>query len=186
MAILLGGLASLFLASDDRAGTASWVSQLGVASVAATLALYGALQAVDGVALKQAVTAWANAPEAEKSIRFVTSEAIRWLEWGLRSYQSVAMGLTLLLLAASVARLSWLPRPIAYLTALSGSTYLVQGWLAATEGFSPAQSVAIVLGWLFSLAWMTWLVAISSRRQRTRATAEVGVSKLQPSCGVLR
>jgi hypothetical protein len=49
-----------------------------------TLALYGVLQAVDGVALKQVVDAWASAPEAEKVERFATAEAIRWLEWGVR------------------------------------------------------------------------------------------------------
>jgi hypothetical protein len=52
------------------------------------LGLYGVLQAVDGVALKQAVNAWASAPEAEKAARFASAETIRWLEWGTRSYQS--------------------------------------------------------------------------------------------------
>jgi hypothetical protein len=160
-AILLAGLTRLFLTLD----TASWVSRLGVASAAATLALYGVLQAVDGVALKQAVTAWMNAPEAEKVSRFATAEAIRWVEWGLRSYQDVAMGLTLFLAAFAVARAAWLPRPVAYLMGASGVCYMVQGWVAATEGFSPVQSAAIVLGWLLSFAWMTWLVATTSRRQ---------------------
>jgi len=34
---------------------------------------------VDGVALKQAVNAWASAPDAEKAARFASAEAIRWL-----------------------------------------------------------------------------------------------------------
>ena len=42
--------------------------------------------AVDGVALKQAVNAWASAPVAEKAARFASAEAIRWIEWGARSY----------------------------------------------------------------------------------------------------
>jgi len=52
---------------------------------------------VDGVALKQAVDAWASAPEVEKSVRFASAEAIRWLEWGVRSYQSFMLGVTFLL-----------------------------------------------------------------------------------------
>ena len=51
MAILLGGLLALFLALEVQAGTARGAGRLGAASAAATLALYGVLQAVDGVAL---------------------------------------------------------------------------------------------------------------------------------------
>jgi hypothetical protein len=160
MAILLAGLLLLSLALADRVET---LSRLGATSAAATLTLYGTLQAVDGVALKQAVSAWASAPEAEKAARFATAEAVRWLEWGLRSYQDFATGLTLLLVAAAVARVAWLPRPVAVLMGLSGFAYLMQGWTAGTEGFTPAQSVAIVLGWVLSLVWMAWLVVISSR-----------------------
>ena len=112
---------------------------------------------MDGVALKQAVNAWASAPDAEKAVRFASAEAIRWLEWGMRSYQDFALGLTLLLCAAAVVRTARVPGPIAYLIGLSGLTYLAQGWMAGSEGFSPAQSVAIVLAWILSLAWMIWL-----------------------------
>src|SRR5919197_3965008 len=103
IAILLVGLLALFFALEVQAGTARWAGRFGAASAAATLALYGVLQAVDGVALKQAVDAWASAPDAEKAARFASAEAIRWLEWGVRSYQSFALGLSLLLLAAAVS-----------------------------------------------------------------------------------
>ena len=45
--------------------------------------------------------------------------------------------------------------------ALSGLTYLVQGWVAGSEGFSPAQSAAIVMGWVLSLVWMIWLILVA-------------------------
>src|SRR5438045_4661810 len=102
MAILLAGLLALFFALDVQAGTARWTGRFGAASAAATLPLYGVLQAVDGVALKQAVNAWASAPDAEKAVRFASAEAIRWLEWGVRSYQDVVLGLALLRCAAAV------------------------------------------------------------------------------------
>jgi hypothetical protein len=57
------------------------VARLGAVSAAVALALYGVLQAVDGVALKQVVDAWVRAPEAEKAARFASAETIRWLEW---------------------------------------------------------------------------------------------------------
>jgi hypothetical protein len=76
-----------------------------------------------------------------------------------------ALGLALLLFAAVVVRTAWVPRPIAYLMGLSGLTYLVQGWVAGSEGFSPTQSVAIVLAWVLSLVWMIWLVIVARRMQ---------------------
>jgi hypothetical protein len=164
MAILLAGLLALFFALDVRAGTARWAGRFGAASAAA-LALYGVLQAVDGVALKHAVNAWASTPDAEKATRFASAEAIRWLEWGVRSYQDFALALALLLFAAAVVRTAWVPRPIAYLMGLSGLTYLVQGWEAGSEGFSPTQSVAIVVAWVLSLVWMIWLVIVARRMQ---------------------
>jgi hypothetical protein len=69
--------------------------------------LEGVVLAVDGVALKQAVDAWASAPDAEKAARFASAEAIRWLEWGARSYENFALGLAVLLFAAAVVRTTW-------------------------------------------------------------------------------
>src|ERR671933_216989 len=106
MAILIAGLLALSFALDVPAGTASWASRFGAASAVVALALEGALQAVDGVANKQADLAWVNAPEAEKAARFASAEAIRWIEWGLRSYQAFRLGLALLLLAAAVVRVA--------------------------------------------------------------------------------
>jgi hypothetical protein len=172
MAILLAGLLALSLALDMQDGTARWAGRFGAASAAAALALYGVLQAVDGVALKQAVNAWASAPEAEKAARFATAEALRWLEWGVRSYQDFALGLALLLFAAAAVRTAWVPQPIAYLMGLSGLTYLVQGWVAGTEGFTLTQSVAIVLAWVLSLVWMIWLAVVAWRMQDSEQADE--------------
>ncbi|MPR10028.1 DUF4386 family protein [Microvirga tunisiensis] len=174
MAILLAGLLALFYALDVQAGMARWAGCFGAASAVAALALYGVLQAVDGVALKQAVNAWASAPDAEKAARFASAETIRWLEWGLRSYHDFALGLALLLFAAAMVRTAWAPRPIAYLMGLSGLAYLVQGWVAGSEGFSPTHSVVIVLAWVLSLMWMIWLVVVAWRMQGSEPADEGG------------
>ena len=165
MAILLAGLLALFFALDVEAGTARWAGRFGAASAVAALALYGALQAVDGVANKQADVAWATAPDAEKAARFASAEAIRWIEWGMRSYQDFALGLALLLFAAGVVRTAWVPRPIPYLMGLSGLAYLVQGWVVGSEGFSQTETIAIVLAFVLDLAWMIWLVVVAWRMQ---------------------
>ena len=163
MAVMLAGLIALVFVLDVQAGTARLAGLLGAASAVAALALYGALQAVDGVANKQADVAWVSAPEAEKAARFASAEAIRWVEWGMRSYHNFALGLALLLFAAAVARSAWVPRPIAYLMGLTSLTYLGQGWLVGSEGFSQTMSIAIVLAWVLSVAWMIWLVVITWR-----------------------
>jgi hypothetical protein len=160
MAIFLAGLFALFFALDDQAGAARWAGRFGAALAAVTLALYGCVLAVDGVALKQAVNAWARAPEAEKAARFATAEGIRWLEWGMRSYQNFALGLSVLLFAVAAVRTAWIPRLIAYLMGFSGVTYLAQGWLAGSEGFSPTHTIAIVLAEVLNVTWMIWLVVV--------------------------
>jgi hypothetical protein len=164
--ILLAGLFVLFLALETQEATARWLGRCGAASAAVALALYAVVMAVDGVALKQAVTAWVSAPDAEKATRLASAEAIRWLEWGARSYQSFVLGLALLLLAAAVVRTAWIPQPIAYLVGLSGLTYLAQGWVAGTEGFTRTHDLLIVLAWLLNVAWMISLVVLA---WRTRA-----------------
>jgi hypothetical protein len=161
MAILLAGLLALGVVLDDGDGAARLASRFGAASAVAALALYGGLQAVAGVANKQADAAWVRAPDAEKAARFASAEAIRWIEWGMRSYHAFALGLALLLFAVAVARTAWLPRPIAFLLGLTGLAYLAQGWLVGVEGFSPAVSIAIVLAWVLSVAWMIWLAVVA-------------------------
>jgi len=171
MAIFLGGLFALFFALDTPAGTAGWAARFGAASTVVTFALCGGVLAVDGVALKQAVNAWANAPQAEKAARFATAEAIRWLEWGMRSYENFALGLAVLLFAVAILRRPLMPRPIAFLMVLSGATYLMQGWMAGSEGFSPAHTIAIVLAEVLNLAWMTWLLVVAWRLPDSKAVS---------------
>jgi len=163
MAILLAGLLALVFALHVQDETARWAGRFGAASAVAALALYGALQAVDGVANKQTDVAWVNAPDTEKAARFASAEAMRWVEWGMRSYHDFTLGLALLLVAAAVARTAGVPRPIAYLMALSGLTYVVQGWVVGSEGFSQTESITIVLAWVLSLAWTIWLVVVAWR-----------------------
>ncbi|MEZ0167445.1 hypothetical protein [Microvirga sp. TS319] len=182
MTIMLAGLLSLVFSLNIQVEAVRWAGGFGAASIAATLALYGVLQAVDGVALKQAVNAWANAPEAEKAARFASAETIRWLEWGVRSYQDFALGLGLLLFAAAMVRTSGIPRSIGYLMGLSGLAYLVQGWVVGSGGFSLMHSVAIVLAWVLSLAWMSWLAVVAWRMQGSGLAKEAGDFP-QPSGG---
>ena len=161
MLIMLGGLLALFSVLDVQAGAARLVGRLGAAATTATLALYGVVLAVD---------AWANAPEAEKAARFASAEAVRWLEWGTRSYENFTLGLAILL-AGAVVRGALLPRPIAYVMGLAALMYLVQGWLASVEGFSPTHTFALVAAEVLNAVWMTWLLVVAWRMPKSESAS---------------
>lgn len=161
MYLLLAGLARLFHGLRGEAGIPGVAARLGGPATTVALALYGALQAVDGVALKHAVSAWTAAPVAEGAARFASAEVIRWLEWGLRSYHDLATAITLLLASVALWRLS---RSLVIMACAAGLAYLAQSWFAATIGFTHEQSIGIVLGWVLGLAWMIGLAAVTRRQ----------------------
>ena len=165
MTVLLGGLLVLFFALNVQSGIPGWVGRLAAVSVVVALALYGVVQAVDGVALKHAVEAWANAPEAEKAIRFANAETVRWLEWGANQYQIFMFALVLILLATVIVGTARVPRAIGYLMGLAAIPMLVQSLVIGTEGFS----VPLLAGSLSAvalplmLAWSIWLLIVAWR-----------------------
>lgn len=163
LAIIIAGLLALFFALNIQSGIPGWAGRFGLVSAVVTLALYGVLQAVDGVALKQAVNAWANAPEAEKAARFASAEAVRWLEWGVRSYESFMFGLTLVLYAVMVGGAARIPKPISYLMALSGLAYVAQGFILGFEGFSDTNTIPQLLAYIVIVVWSIWLLVIAWR-----------------------
>src|SRR2546426_6043196 len=148
-AVFLAGLLVLFFALNVSEGTPRWVGFFGAIAAGVALALEGVLYAVDGVALKQAVDAWASAPAAEQATRFASVEAIRWLEWGTNSYSNFMFGLALVLYALVIVWTARVPRPIGYLMGLSGLAFIVLGWLVGTEGFTPIHNVPMDAGAVF-------------------------------------
>jgi hypothetical protein len=172
MALLIAGLFVLLPALVVRPGLLAVTARFGALAAATALALYGALQAVDGVALKHAADAWAAAPAPEEPARFATAEGIRWLEWGMRSYQSFMLGTALVLFGIVIAATRQVSRVIGYLMVLSGVAYLVQGWIIGAEGFAPANTLPTLIGILATVAWSLWLLVSALRMQPpARSTA---------------
>lgn len=166
MALLTAGLFVLLPALIVRPGLLAVTARFGALSAAAALAVYGVLQAVDGVALKQAVDAWAAADAPEKSLRFATAEGTRWLEWGLRSYHSFLLGTALVLFGIAVAATRKVSPAIGYLMGLSGVAYLAQGWIIGWNGFAAANLWPTLFGIVATVAWTVWLL-ISATRMKT-------------------
>jgi hypothetical protein len=162
-AILLSGLVALVLSLDLQDGPARWAGRFGAASAVVAIALYAVLQAVDGVGNQEVEDAWMSASGSEKAAYFASAEAMRWLEWGVRSYLDYAIGLALVLVAVAVAKTE-IPRLVAHLMGLSGLVYLGQGWVVGAEGFSHTHDLLIISAWLFSLPWMIWLAVLARRR----------------------
>ena len=165
MAVLLAGLLVLSFALNVRSGVLGWVGRFAAVSVVVALALYGVVQAVDGVANKHAVDAWSSAPEAEKAARFASAETMRWLEWGTSSYQTFMFALALILLATVIGWTARVPRPIGYLMGLAAIPYLVQSWVLGTEGFAISWLAGglSVVGLPLMLAWSIWLLIVAWR-----------------------
>jgi hypothetical protein len=165
MAVLLVGLLVLPFALNVRSGVLEWVGRFAAALAVAALALYGALQAVDGIALKHAVVAWVNAPEAEKATRFASAETVRWLEWGMNGYQLFTFALALILLATVIVGTARVPRAIGYLMGLAAIPMLVQSWVVGNEGFA----IPLLAGTLSTVAlplmlvWSIWLLIVAWR-----------------------
>lgn len=174
LALIIAGLLVLYMALDLHIGAPALMARLAAVAAVVAVALYGALQAVDGVALKQAVDAWASAPGTEKPARFASAEAIRWLEWGTRSYHSFMFGLSLVLLGAVIAWTARAPRPIGYLMALSGLAYIVQGWVLGSEGFSPANAIPTLAAYVLVLAWTVWMLIFAWRMRESLPQVDTG------------
>lgn len=161
MALLVAGLLVLLMMLKAPEGPIAWAARFGAVAAVTALALYAALQAVDGVALKQAVDAWAAAAEPEKAARFATAEGVRWLEWGMRSYQSYVLGAALVLTGAVVVGAGGTARLAGYPMAVSGLAYLAQGWIIGSEGFSAANTIPTLAGIALILVWSVWLLVVA-------------------------
>jgi hypothetical protein len=164
MALMIAGLLVLYFALDVSAGAAHWMGFFGAVSAGIALALYAVLQAVDGVANKQADLAWLSAPAAEQAARFASAEAIRWVEWGLKSYQGYTLGLALLLFGIAIAATARVPRPIGYLMGLSGLAFIVSGWVIGVQGFADIGAAPSDLAQFFLPVSMIWLLVVAWRR----------------------
>ncbi len=173
IAILTAGLLALYYALNITAGMPAWANRFAAVAAVVSLALAGVVYAVDGVALKQAAHAWANAPEAEKAARFASAETMRWLEWGSRSYQTFMLGLALVLFGTAIVQTARITRVVGYVMALSGIASFVVAWLTGAEGFSPSSENSLSVWAALLLVWIVWLL-IAAWRMREPVPAASG------------
>jgi small-conductance mechanosensitive channel len=119
---------------------------LAAGAIIVTAATWAALQAVDGVTLKQSVDAWAAATGPEQAARYADAETVRWIEWGLQSYFRVVLGVAFLLLGAAAALGRLVPTWLGALLVVAGLLSLAIGISVGYDGLESGfqDSAAIV------------------------------------------
>jgi hypothetical protein len=140
-------------------------------AIIATGATWAALQAVDGVTLKQAVEAWVVASGAEKATRYADAETVRWTEWALQSFFRVLLGVAFLLLGAAAVVSRLIPSWLGVLLAVGGLLALAQGFSVGYQGLE--SGFQDVVGIAFQLVVLVFVVGllVASRRVREPGTS---------------
>jgi uncharacterized membrane protein (DUF2068 family) len=114
---------------------ADWAA-LATAGVIAGLGAAAALQAVDGVALKVMVDAWAAAPASAKLLFLQTAFAVRQIEVGLASVTSLLFGLAVSIYGVALWLDARFPRWFGALAFAGGIPTAIAGIVIAFTGFS--------------------------------------------------
>jgi len=155
--LVVGGLVALSYSLATREDAAAAVARFGLAAAVTTGASFTILQAVDGIALKRAVDAWASAPPDELVAAFAAAEAIRWIEIGVNSLSFSLVGLTLVLYGIALALSGVYPRWLGWLAAAAGIAHIIRGVGVSYQGFVP--SIAALIGLALLAVW-TVIIAI--------------------------
>jgi hypothetical protein len=162
--LLFGGLVALYYSIRRRSEAGATLARFGLAMAVLATASLTMLQAVDGVALKWAVDAWASAPAEQEAAAFAAAEALRWTEYSLQSFSNILLGLTLILyglaIAVGVAYPRWLGLVAMVSGIVSGIAWIVHGLMVPYIGLfdSVPRGVAIILMsvWAFFMAYLMW------------------------------
>jgi hypothetical protein len=164
VALLLGLVGLLHSLRTDGPAAAA-LSRLGSSAAVATLALIGALQAVDGPALQFVVERYAAAPAEMSEAALRVAEAVRWIEVGLNSYFRTMLGLSLALAGLALACSFTMPRWLGWIALAGGIGSVYQGYLVGHNGFAITGDMLAIVPTYITFAWMLvagatlWLLA---------------------------
>jgi hypothetical protein len=163
----LAGVASmvvalLLLAQQLELRRRSDVTRIAAAGAIASLALAAALQAVDGIALKTMVDAWAEAPAPQKESAFRAAFAVRQIEVGLASMFCLSIGMTAAVFGVALLSDGFYPKWFSGLAIVGGLPTAAAGIVIAYTGFSrlamainmPANFLLLL--WMLVLGWFMW------------------------------
>jgi hypothetical protein len=169
--LLLGGLVALYYSVSAKPGVGAGLAPFGLAAAVTAAASFTVLQAVDGVALKRAVDAWASASAPQKTAAFAAAEAVRWTEIAMNSFSFFLAGVALFLFGLAIALGRVYPRWVGVIAAVSGAAFMYDGAVVvAYEGFVPSiiklVGLLLLAVWAFIMAFLMW--RNGGRRRITR------------------
>jgi hypothetical protein len=172
--LVLLALAGLLVLCRALRPETPYLALLAGGVLIASGATWAALQAVDGVTLKQAVDAWVAASGTEEATRFADAETVRWIEWGLQSYFRVLLGVAFLLLGAAAVVSRFVPSWLGVLLMAGGVLSLAVGisvaYAGLESGFQGAVGIALQLVLLIFIIGLL-AVAHRARQPGTRAAS---------------
>jgi len=149
-------VATLVLLSRRLAdGLAADWAVLAMMGAIASLALTGALQAVDGIALKAMVDHWASMPAPDKAVVFAAALAVRQIEIGLASVTSLLFGLTASIYGMALWRDGRYPGWLSVLAIAGGAPMALAGVATAYTGFSGLTMALSMPSGLLLIFWIT-------------------------------
>ncbi|HEX6584642.1 MAG TPA: DUF4386 family protein, partial [Thermoleophilaceae bacterium] len=165
--LVLVALAGLFVLCRALRPETPYLALLAAGAIIVSAATWAALQAVDGVTLKQAVDAWAGASGTEEASRFADAETVRWTEWGLQSYFRVLLGLAFLLLGAAAVVSRLVPSWLGALLAAGGLFSLAIGFSVAYAGLESGFQDTVGIGLqLVVLVFVIGLLVVGRRARQ--------------------
>ena len=178
--LLFGELGALYYSITTKPDLGAAVARFGLGAVVLTAAIFTMLQAVDGVALKWAVDAWASAPANQKAAAFRAAEAVRWTEYALQSVFTILLGLTLILYGLAIALGTVYPRWLGWMAVGSGVAWIAHGVRVPYIGLSDSigEAVGAVLLYLWGVIMGVVMWRKSSRERIARLeSASPGAGK---------
>jgi hypothetical protein len=140
----------------------------------AAAAAWAVLQAIDGVALKHAVDAWADASGAQKAIRYADAQTVRWAEYGMNTYFRLLLGLAATLFGIAIARTEIAARWLGWAGAIGGLGYMASGVAVAYAGFESGFESAV--GIVAQLGFLIFAVGLLVTGIRGRDSASTSAS----------
>jgi len=139
-------------------GGANVLPRLAIGALVATGTAFAILQGLDGIALKQAVDAWAASSGSEEQIRFADAETLRWTEWGFQSYFRVLLGVSLVLIGLAVVVKPLLTQLLGWLAVVAGVMSIITGVDVAYSGLEGGLQDA--LSPIFQLAVIVFAIGV--------------------------
>jgi Domain of unknown function (DUF4386) len=169
--LALAGFLVLYRVLELR-GDVLVLTRLALGAAITSAAIWAVLQAVDGVALKHAVDAWAHASGTQKSIRFADAETVRSAEEGINSYFRLLLGVTIALYGVAIARTRIVAGWLGWVAVVGGLLYMASGIAVAYRGFqSGFLDVTTAAFLVLFLVFVIGLLVVSVRMKERHADA---------------